>query len=464
MERVPQIEVPAPDLLERYGISGPRYTSYPTALSFSDDVGDRALQAAVHATNEALIPPSLAVYVHIPFCQTLCYYCGCNKKVTRSEATVRGYLTALHDEIAHKGRWFDADREVRQIHWGGGTPTFLNAGQRAALMACVERAFNLAPEAMRDFSIEIDPRTLTPAEMPGLVALGFNRISIGVQDFQPQVQDAVNRVVAPGAIEALVVAAREADVKDVGFDLIYGLPYQTEESFRATLRQVAEIQPDTISVFNYAHLPRRFPAQRLLPADQMPAADERIRIFRATVGMLQDAGYEFIGMDHFARRDSHLVKARQDGDLHRCFQGYVSGAGNDTVAFGASAISCIGGHYFQNATGIPAYVQGVNDSGSATSRGYLMEAEDECIAFVIQQIMCEARCDKVMWQRLFRQEFDGYFADALERLAPLVDDGLVTAGTHAIEVTPLGVVFLRTIAQCFDRKLASVQQGFSRTI
>ncbi|MEL6868262.1 MAG: oxygen-independent coproporphyrinogen III oxidase [Pseudomonadota bacterium] len=445
------VKVPSAETIRRYGVSGPRYTSYPTALSFSPDVGEPELRQAIGASNDQLVPPNLTLYAHIPFCRSLCYYCGCHKKVTRNRAVVQRYLTALHRDICARAAQIDDDRIVDQLHWGGGTPTYLNAGQRASLMDCIGQAFRLSTESTRDFSIEIDPRTLPASEVQGLADIGFNRISIGVQDFLPAVQAAVNREHSPQLVDELMTAARDANFASIGLDLIYGLPHQNVESFCATLDTVVALQPDTLSVFNYAHLPERFPAQRLLRADDMPDAQLRIAIFRETVSRLSAAGYEFIGMDHFALTDSPLAQARRDGKLHRNFQGYSVGAGNDTLGFGASAISQVGGSYFQSETELPAYFDRVMAAAGPIMRGYVATAEDRRVAHAIQDIMCHASFDKRAWGARFRECADTFFAAELQGLQALASDGLVVCGADRIDVTPKGLVFLRVVAQCFDR-------------
>ncbi|MEM7611536.1 MAG: oxygen-independent coproporphyrinogen III oxidase [Pseudomonadota bacterium] len=446
-----ELEVPSLALIERYGITGPRFTSYPTALSFDEAVGETQFLEAIARSNDALIPAPLALYLHIPFCRSLCYYCGCHKKVTRNLSVVQQYLTAMHKEIALKGELFDSDRVVNQLHFGGGTPTYLNAGQRKALIECLNKHFDLSSADERDFSIEIDPRTMTPAEMHGLAKLGFNRVSFGIQDFDPAVQKAVNREQRYSEVEALVRAARDAGFQSVSVDLIYGLPNQTTASFAKTVEQVVALRPDAMSVFNYAHLPDRFPAQRLISTEDLPDAATRIQIFRDSAEQLGKAGYDYIGMDHFALPDSYLGLAKRAGKLHRCFQGYATGAGNETVGFGVSAISHVGDGYFQVRKDLPHYLTDIEHGKLAVARGYVTDRDDRRIASVIQALMCHAVCRKAHWEAEFKLPFDPFFAGEIKKLRPLVDDGLVIEDAKEISVTPLGVAFLRTIAGCFDR-------------
>lgn len=446
-----EIEIPSLELIRRYGITGPRFTSYPTALSFDDDVGDAAFREAIADSNDRLIPAPLTLYVHVPFCKTLCYYCGCHKKVTRNATVVADYVKVLAREIAQKAALVDTDRTVRGVHWGGGTPTYLDAAQRRTLMGALSDNFPLASDAARDFSIEIDPRTVDTEDLTSIRALGFNRVSFGVQDFDPDVQCAVNRIQPYTQVAELVERARAVGFRSISIDLIYGLPLQTGESFAATVDKVIELRPDALSVFNYAHLPSRFPAQRLIEEKDLPDAATRIGIFRDTVERLRDAGYEYIGMDHFALPMSDLARARREGNLHRCFQGYAAGADSETLAFGVSAISHIGDGYFQVEKNLPRYFERVRAGSEAIVRGYVTTPEDRRVADVIQAIMCYGHCDMREWESRYGLSFEAFFAEDLARLAPLADDGLVTVANRAITVTPVGWVFLRTVAMCFDR-------------
>lgn len=446
-----ELEIPSLDLIRRYGVTGPRFTSYPTALSFDEGIGDEAFRDAVADSNDRLIPAPLTLYVHLPFCRTLCYYCGCHKKVTRNTNVVEDYVKVLIREIATKSELFDRDRVVRGVHWGGGTPTYLTADQRRMVMAALSDHFPLASDSSRDFSIEIDPRTVDIDDLASIRSLGFNRVSFGVQDFEPSVQQAVNRLQPYEQVAALIERSRAVGFRSISIDLIYGLPKQTEASFSKTVDQVVDLRPDALSVFNYAHLPARFPAQRLIREEDLPDAAARIAIFRNTVEQLCDAGYEYIGMDHFALPMSDLARARRDGNLHRCFQGYASGADSETVAFGVSGISNIGDGYFQVEKSLPEYIRQVRNGNPAIARGYVTTPEDRRVADVIQSIMCYGHCDKKAWSSRYDTDFDSFFSDDLRRLAPLADDGLVALGADRITVTPVGWVFLRTVASCFDR-------------
>ena len=463
MERTESV-VPSIPLIAKYGVTGPRYTSYPSALNFADEVSDAAFAEAVRVSNDELIPAPLSLYVHIPFCRTLCYYCGCHKKVTRNPAVVSGYLETLQREAERKGALFDRDREVLQLHLGGGTPTFLNAVQRAGLMGALARGFSLTDSHDRDYGIEIDPRTILAQELGQLAALGFNRVSFGVQDTNPAVQSAVNRVHPLEDLELLVVNARRYGFRTVSFDLIYGLPEQTPASFAETLDTVCALGPDSLSVFSYAHLPNLFPAQRLLNDRALPDAPTRMAMFTGTVDRLQACGYEYIGMDHFARPGSHLARARERHDLHRCFQGYASGRSLDTVALGTSAISQIGDGYYQNEKDLRRYASAISGDGLAIQRGYERTETDCRIAAVIDELMCYGSIDKRAWSRTFQAEFDDYFRHELTALAELDNDGLVANGSGRVEVTPQGRLFLRNIARCFDRQARPAGRAYSSTV
>ncbi|MEM1263853.1 MAG: oxygen-independent coproporphyrinogen III oxidase [Pseudomonadota bacterium] len=462
-----QIELPVvPDttLIRKYGVAGSRYTSYPSALNFNDGVGNAAFEETVQTSNDELIPAPLSLYVHIPFCRSLCYYCGCNKRVTRNPAVVSGYLAVLATEIARKGVLFDTDRPVEQLHFGGGTPTYLDAMQRAGVMNALARHFDLSSGPSRDFSIEVDPRTVLAQELSQLAALGFNRVSFGVQDTNPGVQRAINRTHSVADLAILVAAARRYGLKTVSFDLIYGLPEQTPDSFEETLASVVALDPDSLSVFSYAHLPHLFPAQKMLAKQDLPDADSRLTMFATAIDFLQAEGYEYIGMDHFARPGSHLAKARDTHDLHRCFQGYASGGRCDTLGLGVSAISRIGDAYFQNDKDLRGYATAIEQGKYAVARGYQLTAEDRRIATVINELMCYGSIDTDAWNRTYEGYFQAFFADELQALEALSADGLVVVDGQRISVTATGRLFLRNIARCFDRQACAQAGHYSSTV
>ncbi|MDA3135328.1 oxygen-independent coproporphyrinogen III oxidase [Atlantibacter subterranea] len=446
-------------LIQKYNYSGPRYTSYPTALEFSDQYGESQFHQAV-----ARYPDRpLSLYVHIPFCHKLCYFCGCNKIVTRQQHKVDQYLDALEQEIIHRAPLF-AGRTVKQLHWGGGTPTYLNKAQISRLMNLLRGAFNFSNEM--EISIEVDPREIELDVLDHLRAEGFNRLSMGVQDFNKEVQRLVNREQDEAFIFALLNHAREIGFTSTNIDLIYGLPKQTPESFAYTLQRVAELNPDRLSVFNYAHLPTLFAAQRKIKEADLPTAQQKLDILQQTIGSLMQTGYQFIGMDHFARPDDELAIAQREGVLHRNFQGYTTQGDTDLLGLGVSAISMIGDSYAQNYKELKQYYQYVDERGDALWRGLAL-THDDCIRRdVIKALICNFRLDFSAVEQQWQLDFADYFAEDLKLLAPLAKDGLVDIDEKGIQVTPKGRLLIRNICMCFDvylRQKARMQQ-FSRVI
>ncbi|MDV7024186.1 oxygen-independent coproporphyrinogen III oxidase [Atlantibacter subterraneus] len=446
-------------LIQKYNYSGPRYTSYPTALEFSDQYGESQFHQAV-----ARYPDRpLSLYVHIPFCHKLCYFCGCNKIVTRQQHKADQYLDALEQEIIHRAPLF-AGRTVKQLHWGGGTPTYLNKAQISRLMNLLRGAFNFSNEM--EISIEVDPREIELDVLDHLRAEGFNRLSMGVQDFNKEVQRLVNREQDEAFIFALLNHAREIGFTSTNIDLIYGLPKQTPESFAYTLQRVAELNPDRLSVFNYAHLPTLFAAQRKIKEADLPTAQQKLDILQQTIGSLMQTGYQFIGMDHFARPDDELAIAQREGVLHRNFQGYTTQGDTDLLGLGVSAISMIGDSYAQNYKELKQYYQYVDERGDALWRGLAL-THDDCIRRdVIKALICNFRLDFSAVEQQWQLDFADYFAEDLKLLAPLAKDGLVDIDEKGIQVTPKGRLLIRNICMCFDvylRQKARMQQ-FSRVI
>jgi oxygen-independent coproporphyrinogen III oxidase len=446
-------------LIQKYNYSGPRYTSYPTALEFSDQYGESQFHQAV-----ARYPDRpLSLYVHIPFCHKLCYFCGCNKIVTRQQHKADQYLDALEQEIIHRAPLF-AGRTVKQLHWGGGTPTYLNKAQISRLMNLLRGAFNFSNEM--EISIEVDPREIELDVLDHLRAEGFNRLSMGVQDFNKEVQRLVNREQDEAFIFALLNHAREIGFTSTNIDLIYGLPKQTPESFAYTLQRVAELNPDRLSVFNYAHLPTLFAAQRKIKEADLPTAQQKLDILQQTIGSLMQTGYQFIGMDHFARPDDELAIAQREGVLHRNFQGYTTQGDTDLLGLGVSAISMIGDSYAQNYKELKQYYQYVDERGDALWRGLAL-THDDCIRRdVIKALICNFRLDFSAVEQQWQLDFADYFAEDLNLLAPLAKDGLVDIDDKGIQVTPKGRLLIRNICMCFDvylRQKARMQQ-FSRVI
>ncbi|WNY82812.1 oxygen-independent coproporphyrinogen III oxidase [Cronobacter dublinensis] len=446
-------------LIQKYNYSGPRYTSYPTALEFSEDFGEQAFADAV-----ARYPDRpLSLYVHIPFCHKLCYFCGCNKIVTRQQHKADQYLDVLEQEIIHRAPLF-VGRRVSQLHWGGGTPTYLSKAQISRLMGLLRENFHFNDDA--EISIEVDPREIELDVLDHLHAEGFRRLSMGVQDFNKEVQRLVNREQDEDFIFALIQRAREVGFTSANIDLIYGLPKQTPESFAFTLQRVAELNPDRLSVFNYAHLPTLFAAQRKIKEADLPSAQQKLDILQQTIQSLTQAGYQFIGMDHFAKPDDELAIAQRDGVLHRNFQGYTTQGDTDLLGLGVSAISMIGDCYVQNQKELKRYYQAVDEQGNALWRGLALTRDDCIRRDVIKALICNFRLDFAAIEKAWGLRFTDYFAEDLQLLAPLAKDGLVEVNDGGISVTAKGRLLIRNVCMCFDvylRRKAQLQQ-FSRVI
>ncbi|MCP4335003.1 MAG: oxygen-independent coproporphyrinogen III oxidase, partial [Gammaproteobacteria bacterium] len=374
------------ELIVRYGGRGPRYTSYPTALQFSDRVTADDYKRHAIASNDSSVP--LSLYVHIPFCHSLCYYCGCNKIVTHNQARVDRYLEMLYREIEMQASLFDHDRKIEQLHFGGGTPTYLDSDQLGDLMERLRKAFNFDDSEHREFSIEVDPRTVDADRIRHLAELGFNRLSLGIQDFDPGVQKAVNRAQTPDEVRDLVGSAIDSGFGSISFDLIYGLPQQTVESFNTTLDLVVDMQPDRLAVYNYAHLPQRFKGQRMINADDIPLPETKLELLHHTIDKLCDAGYVYIGMDHFALPDDELVAARSNGTLQRNFQGYSTHRQCDLVSLGVSGIGNIGNLFAQNAITTMEYEALIENGEFPIRKGIEVDDDDLLRADVIQALMC----------------------------------------------------------------------------
>ncbi len=454
-----------PDLVRKYDRQGPRYTSYPTAVQFhggftAEDYGRVALE-----TNRDPCPAPLSLYVHVPFCDTVCYYCACNKIITRNRAHAGPYLERLYREVERQASLFDAGRSVQQLHWGGGTPTFLDQGQMRELMGVLRANFPFAA-AGGEHSIEIDPRTVDASTMELLAGLGFNRVSFGVQDFDERVQRAVNRIQSEAQTRAAVDAARRFAMASVSVDLIYGLPYQSVASFSVTLDKLIALGPDRVSVFNYAHLPHLFKVQRQIAEDTLPAPEEKLAILGLTIDKLTGAGYLYIGMDHFARPDDELAVAQREGTLSRNFQGYSTHAECDLIGLGVSAISKIGGCYAQNARALEDYERLIDQGGLAVVRGVELSADDWIRREVIRQLACRGWVDVRVIEDAYGIDFSSYFARELEALRAMAGDGLVRVSERAIEVLPAGRLLLRNICMVFDAYLqGEAPRGtFSRVI
>lgn len=442
------------DLCRRFDISGPRYTSYPTADRFQSDPGAQLLVDALRHRPAPEQP--LSLYVHLPFCSTVCYYCGCNKVITKDHSKSSRYLDYLEREIDLQLAELAGTRTVTQLHWGGGTPTFLNDAEMARLMGILKSRFNFLPDG--EYSIEIDPRSVDPGRAHTLAELGFNRMSLGIQDFDPLVQQAVNRIQTFEQTRDVLLAARDAGFKSVSVDLIYGLPRQTLDGFKATLEKTLSLAPDRIALYSYAHLPQIFMPQRRIHDTELPKAEDKLSLMAMAIETLVEAGYVFIGMDHFARPDDELALAQKAGKLHRNFQGYSTHAELDLLAFGVSAIAKVGPVYAQNAKSLDDYYHDIDAGHLPVRRGYRMDNDDELRRAVIQELMCHFGLDFNEVSRVWRIDFADYFANALEQLKPLADAGLVQVNADGITVMPKGRLLVRIIAMVFDRHLEADRQ------
>ena len=456
------IRLPSAAELRRFDVAGPRYTSYPTADRFVE-AHDASAHANALAARSAAAGP-LSLYVHLPFCDTICYYCACNKIVTRDHARTKRYLDALELESDLISSRLSGSRYVAQLHLGGGTPTFLQSDELRRLVAVIRRHF--VPDAGMEFSVEIDPRS-TPAEkILTLAELGCNRLSIGVQDFDPGVQQAVNRLQGFELTQSVVEAARTAGVRSINLDLIYGLPRQTRVSFARTLDKVLVLSPERIALYHYAHLPERFKPQRRINTIELPSSAEKMHIMFDAITRLSEAGYRHIGLDHFAKASDELALAQAQGRLHRNFQGYSTRPDADLIALGVSAISKVGPTYAQNTRELDTYYQCLSDGELPTTRGLLLTADDIARRAVIMSLMCNFEVSKEAVAEANLLDFDRYFARDLEQLRPFVRAGLADETRDWITVTPRGRLLIRAIAMCFDRYLRqdSRARQFSRIV
>jgi len=440
------------ELLRRFDTPGPRYTSYPTADRFHGGFTTSMVEEALReraAAGRALGP--LSVYVHIPFCESVCYYCACNKVVTRHHERAAEYLAALDAEIGLVARSLGSEQRVSQLHFGGGTPTFLSDAELERVMLTLHRAFDIVADA--ELSIEVDPRTVTPARLAHLRALGFNRASFGIQDFDADVQKAVHRVQPFESVRDLVASARRLGFESINADLIYGLPLQTSASFARTVEQIGSLRPDRIALYAYAHLPQRFKPQRRIVAAELPDGARRVAMLGSAVRGFLERGYMHVGMDHFALPDDALAVAKREGRLQRNFQGYSTQPDCDLVAFGVSAIGRIGARYHQNAKTLPEYYEALAGGRLPVVRGLALDADDLLRRDVIMALMCQGRLDFAALERGHGVDVAARFAAELAALEPLVEAGLVERDADAIRVTTPGWYVVRAIAMVFDRYL-----------
>ena len=453
-------------LIARYDLAGPRYTSYPTAPQFKPDFNEASLCRVISTSNEEPIPRALSVYVHVPFCMSPCFYCGCNRVITRDTSQADRYLERLYREIELIAPRFDRDRQVTQLHFGGGTPNFLDAAHMRELLESLAQHFSFSRDVNREYGIEIDPRFADGDYVRGLSELGFNRISVGVQDFDPVVQQAVNRIQSVEQTREVLDAAKASSFRSTSVDLIYGLPFQTVEGFGRTLAQVVELDPDRIAVYGYAHLPEIFKAQRQLDAANLPDAATRLALFRKALEFLTSAGYVYVGMDHFAKATDELVLAQQSGTLQRNFQGYSTHGDCDIIGLGVSAIGRIGNSYSQNARDLIGYYAALDAGRLPVAKGLELSEDDVVRRELIGELMCLGQVDKYAFGARHDLIFDEYFSTARQRLQPLIADGLVIETPLDIRVTSRGRLLLRIIAMCFDAYLDDKAQTarYSRVI
>lgn len=454
------------DLLKKYNQPGPRYTSYPTAPHFHEGFTPEHFLQEIEVTNVSKNAPDLSLYFHFPFCRTLCYFCGCNVIITHNPKRIERYLDYLKKEIDLVSAKINSHRKVVQLHWGGGTPTYLTPAQITDIFSYIKTHFNFADDA--EISIEIDPRTIKNDHLSTLRRLGFNRVSFGVQDFNVQVQETINRIQTDEQNQFVIDESRRLNFDSVNVDLIYGLPYQTVESYKKTLDRVIELSPDRLAIFNYAHVPWLKKHQQIIPEEAMPDTTERLAILKLVIERLTEAGYVYIGMDHFAKPDDELTKALAEKTLYRNFQGYSTRAGAEVYAMGITAISQLDYVYAQNVKTTKEYETMLDNGQLPTMVGYQLTKDDKIRQFVITEIMCNNRVLKEEVTRRFSIDFDEYFAGFETKLEPFVMDGLVEILPDRIEISDAGRLVVRNIAMEFDAYLEKDRQRekpiYSRTV
>ena len=453
------------DELAKYDVSGPRYTSYPTALQFHEEFSEKDYISLAKASNDRTRP--LSLYLHLPFCDKLCYYCACNKVITNNKERSSEYLNFLIREIKMQAALFNTNRPVTQLHWGGGSPTYFSNEEMTRLMHNTARYFNLLEENQGDYSIEIDPRSVDEERIGLIKGLGFNRISLGVQDFNLQVQESINRIQSLEMVSGIVKHVRNYKFKSLNFDLIYGLPYQSPESFSETIEQVIALSPDRLSLFNYAHMPNRFKNQRLIKQETLPGPQEKLPILCNSAKALINAGYEHIGFDHFAKPLDELAIAQKNATLHRNFQGYSTAREADLIGLGVSAISNVNGAYSQNQKSIATYQEVIADNHLPIERGYILDQDDQIRQALIEDLTCNNCINIDELEKRFNIRFSEYFSQETSMLNELCKDGLLQTIENKWLATPKGRVLIRNICMVFDRHLQHSQttgKVFSKTI
>lgn len=448
------------DLVRKYAKTGPRYTSYPTAPQFSENFDRERLARELEENNRSERP--LSIYVHLPFCETLCWFCGCTQITTFDHSRSAPYLARLEKEIALAARGVNRKRRVVQLHFGGGTPNFFAPDEIRRLGRVLREHFTFDAEA--EIGVEIDPRRLTRDHLAAFAELGANRASLGIQDFNPVVQEAVNRI-QPEAMTGQVISwIREAGFDSLNVDLIYGLPYQTPESFADTIERAMKFQPDRFAVFNYAHVPWMRPGQKVIPESALPSSDQKLTILKNTIERLTDRGWAYIGMDHFARENDELAVAQRAGTLQRNFQGYSTRGGTDILAFGMSAIAQTDTHYRQNHKILPKYYDAVDRGESPLAKAFFLSEDDRLRRETIMRLMCDGGLDYAKLTAQLGVDFRGYFADELESFAEEQQDGLVELDASGLRVTEPGRLLVRNLAMHFDAYLATSTARYSKTV
>lgn len=449
-------------LIAKYDKAGPRYTSYPTAVQFTEAFGNKEFIEAANASNARKNP--LSLYFHVPFCATICFYCGCNKIITNNRKRSQPYLDRLYSEIKMQGALFNNKAPVKQLHWGGGTPTFLSHDEMRTLMDKTREEFNLLPDDEAEISIEVDPREANAETVHFLRSIGFNRLSMGVQDFDDKVQVAVNRIQPKEITIETLTAARESGFNSISLDLIYGLPFQTVDSFAQTLEDVIELSPDRLSVFNYAHMPHLFKTQKQMNPEDMPSPQEKLLILKQVIERLTDAGYIYIGMDHFAKPTDQLAIAQKEGLLYRNFQGYSTHSDCDLIGMGISSISQIGDIYAQNAKAMPEYESMIDAGNLPIMRGVKLSQDDLIRRHVITEIMCNLKLDLDKVSEDLGIDAREYFKTDLPELNAMQDDGLIIIENDKYYVQDSGRLLIRNIGMVFDAYLRKNDNRFSRVI
>ncbi len=447
------------DLINKYNRSGPRYTSYPTANNFSELSLEEYKRQSVMSNQRRT---TISLYCHIPFCDTVCYYCGCNKVVTKDKSRAEPYIEALFKEIDMQSSLFDKDRLVEQMHFGGGTPTFLSGEQIIRISNKLQQTFNFSAEG--EYSIEIDPRGIDESLIESLAIARFNRISLGVQDFDLEVQKAINRVQSFEQTKAVIGMSRENGFKSISIDLIYGLPRQSKDTFKETLKSVKELLPDRISLFNYAHLPQLFKPQRRIDIEELPSPSEKLDIFQYSLEYLIEIGYTYIGMDHFALPDDPLAIAQSKGNLYRNFQGYSTHSECDIIGLGLSSIGQVADSFSQNEKNLDKYYQAIESGQLPIVKGLIINQDDKIRRDLIMELICHFEINISSLEKRYSIKFANYFASSLEKLSEMQNDGLIEMKNDSLKVLDKGRILVRNICMIFDNYLESSDAKFSKTI